>query len=309
MASTAEFQIIYDGPALENNEMDAKDLAPSLLALAETIEETNKILNHNKATVVVNVKGSFKTGCFAVDINVIQNLVSQLQVLWSDERILSAAAVLSMLGINVKDGVFGLIQIIQWLQGRQISNVVKTENGKAKIYQDEDSITVEMGVLKLLESYNVRVSVEKTIAAPLERDGVERVVIGDAGSAIGPSNTITKDEKDYFIPPKEEEEPVDDVTYTTRLQLVGPVFLEGNKWRFTEGDTPFYADVCDGTFVSLVQESSVSFARGDILTVKMQKVQKIKGDKLSVEYRVLEVLNHKSAHRQIRLPWDEKTST
>jgi len=65
--SHATFQIIYDGPALENSTMDVKDLAPALLALGEAIEQANFSTNHQKASVVLNVRASFKTGCFGIE--------------------------------------------------------------------------------------------------------------------------------------------------------------------------------------------------------------------------------------------------
>ena len=50
MMSHTTFQIIYDGPALENSTMDVKDLAPALLALGEANNENviseNEIQRH-----------------------------------------------------------------------------------------------------------------------------------------------------------------------------------------------------------------------------------------------------------------------
>ena len=69
MSTSAKFHIIYDGPALKNNEIDVKDLAPSLLAISDAIEEANKILNRGRAKVVLNIKASFKTGSFGVDLS------------------------------------------------------------------------------------------------------------------------------------------------------------------------------------------------------------------------------------------------
>jgi len=39
----------YDGPSVDNKEMDISDLAPSLLSLSELIKEVNKNVNGDKA--------------------------------------------------------------------------------------------------------------------------------------------------------------------------------------------------------------------------------------------------------------------
>jgi hypothetical protein len=51
MNPSAKFHIIYDGPALSSNEMDVKDLAPSLIALAEVFEEANENLNKGRTNI------------------------------------------------------------------------------------------------------------------------------------------------------------------------------------------------------------------------------------------------------------------
>jgi hypothetical protein len=53
--------VVYDGPALAEHAMDVRDLAPALLAIAETLEEANTVLNGNRAQVRVQVHASFKT--------------------------------------------------------------------------------------------------------------------------------------------------------------------------------------------------------------------------------------------------------
>jgi hypothetical protein len=53
----------YEGEALENNTMDVKDLAPSLLALGQMFERANSLFNRSNAEISLNIKaiclGSF----------------------------------------------------------------------------------------------------------------------------------------------------------------------------------------------------------------------------------------------------------
>ena len=64
----AQFQLIYDGPALVNHEMDIHDLAPALMAIGGLMEEVGNVLYGDKFKIGVSVKGSFKTGCFGVEM-------------------------------------------------------------------------------------------------------------------------------------------------------------------------------------------------------------------------------------------------
>lgn len=63
-----EFAIKYNGKAVESNEMDANELATSLLGLSNAIEDANSILNNSDLKIFVKVRASFRPGSFIVDI-------------------------------------------------------------------------------------------------------------------------------------------------------------------------------------------------------------------------------------------------
>ena len=85
MSSSAKFHIIYDGPALKENNIDVRDLAPSLLALSDTIEVANNILNRGRAKVALNIKASFKSGSFGVDLNLFQDVIDNVLKLFKSD--------------------------------------------------------------------------------------------------------------------------------------------------------------------------------------------------------------------------------
>ena len=303
MANNTYFHIVYDGPALESNEMDVKDLAPSLLALSDAIEEANNILNSGRAKIIVNVKASFKTGCFGVDLHVLQDLGDKILSLFKNENIIAAAILLDYLGFTA-GGVVGLVKTIKWVAGRKISKIQIKEDQKAEIHIDDEKLETELHVIELLKSYKLRKSLYEAISRPLEKDGIDSVSTVDKIENEDNFVSINKDEKDFFIVPEQEPEIIEEKEYETNLQLVSVVFQEKNKWRFTEGDSSFYADVNDNEFVDSVQKSEIAFSKGDILTVRLKKKQTLHDETLKSEYEILKVLKHRKAYQQIKLPFD-----
>lgn len=64
--SEAKFSIKYDGPALADHTMNAKDLGSALLAISSLCQEANRVLTGEDANVEVQVtatgEGSFEIG-------------------------------------------------------------------------------------------------------------------------------------------------------------------------------------------------------------------------------------------------------
>lgn len=64
---TTHFQITYDGPSLAASEMDVRDLAPALLAAGDLLDAATRALHGERIKAQINVRASFKTGCFGID--------------------------------------------------------------------------------------------------------------------------------------------------------------------------------------------------------------------------------------------------
>lgn len=135
--SKAQFTIVYDGKALENNTMYINDLAPALLAFADVFTETNKVLNGSKASVNVSVK-AFKSGCFGIDLEVAQSTLSHMADFFSEgSKVRDALELLSLLGFTVKEGLVttgvGLILLLKKMHGKNPEEILPLEHGQAKI--------------------------------------------------------------------------------------------------------------------------------------------------------------------------------
>jgi len=287
--------------------MDIKELAPALLAISEALDEANRIFNRGRATVGVNVKGSFKTGCFGIDLSVNQDLISNLLNFFSDDKVVAGGNLLAYLGFTLSAVVTtgnGLLHVIKWLRNRRIKKIDMGADGLATIYVDDEQLAVDKEILELLRSYKVRKAIERAVWEPLSREGVDSFYCGsdllhtDAAKVF----IISKEERNFFIAPEPTDEVIDESTHETNLQAVSVVFQEKNKWRFTDGANTFFADIDDAVFVKRVQENDVSFSKDDILRVELHTKQTLTAKGIKTEYTVLKVIGHRSAARQLDLP-------
>ena len=298
--STATFRVVFDGPALANNAMDVRDLAPALMALAETLEEANRTLNGERAQVKVQVHGTFRTGSFGIDLDVSQAFVAHaLDFLANDRRIVASANLIAILGFT-GGAVAGLVRLIRWLDNRKVKRIeIKEEDGIATVYVDDAQLEVEAKAVELFRSYKVRQSLERAIKLPLDHEGVETVAFVYEEQI---TEIIEKRERFLFGTPVNEEAQVNEQEFGATLQLVSVPLREGYKWRVDDGNGPFTAIVLDEGFVQRTQRSEEAFAAGDILVVRMRRRQYLQGADLRTENEILEVIRHESAFRQIPLP-------
>lgn len=299
--SSANFRIVYDGPALAEHTMDVRDLAPALLAVAEMLEEANRVLNGDRAQVRVQVHGSFKTGSFGVDLEVVQTFVSQaLDFFANDRRVVGSLNLMELLGVAYGSGM-GLVGLVRWLRGRKIRRVEITAGGSAaKVITDDGEQEVEARTIELLRSYKIRQALERAVKVPLDREGVETVAFLQQERVV---ESIEKHERHAFsAPAPDEKTQIDEQEFTASLQLVSVPLREGYKWRVDDGNGPFTAIVLDEQFMQRMHRSEVPFTVGDILVARVRRRQYMAGSELKNEHEILQIIRHDSAYKQIPLP-------
>ncbi len=308
--SSCSFYIAYDGPALAGSEMDVNELAPALLALSNTFAEANRVLNGEKAEVHLNVRGSFKTGCFGIDLSVVQGIKQALSSVFGGFDVSNATDIVKLLGF-AKDAVvdtaglgtaaYSLISFVRYLKGRKIEKI-ELNDGLCTVYVDGDQIKTEKKILDLYQDYKLRKAFEGVVCKPLEKEGVDSFICADKqGSEI--STEITKEEGALFACPQGKAEELPQEEYETTLQLLSPNFQEGNKWRFTDGSASFFAKIADQKFLDAVNGGRRVFAKGDIMQVKMRETKRVDlGGSMSSEKEILLVLSHRHPNIQIPLP-------
>lgn len=294
--SSIRFTMKYDGPALVNHEMDVKELSPALFSLGELLEETNRVFNGSNTKVTVNVK-AFRDGSLGIDFNLVHDILKQGLNFFNSDSVNGALNLLQVLGLVSGQG---LIAIIKKIANRKIKNVIRLTSGGIKIeLEDGDSLETSKEVGQIFPNMRIRKSLEMVISKPLEREGFDRVEFINGGE----KEEITKLESLYFIAPELQEEPIDTQEYEISLQIISPVFQEGNKWKFSDGTASFFAEVQDQDFVKRVQVNAEAFAKDDLLRVLMERKQFEIPNGIRTQYYVKKVLTHKSALNTIPLPF------
>lgn len=300
MMSSFSFFIAYDGPALAESQMDINDLAPALLSLSDAFSEANTALNGDKAEIHLNVKGSFKTGCFGIDLSVTQSLLATLSSLVSEESISKAADIATLIGFASGTGI-SLLALIRRLKNRKI-NKIESQDGKCTLYIDEEQLVVETKVLKLYQNYKIRNALDNAIRKPLEKKGINSFACSDkqGGKIV---EAITKEEANYFTCPKEEPENLGEEEHETTLQLLSPNFQEGNKWRFSDGSATFFAKISDRKFLDAIDNREYLFGKGDILKVRIREKKRLETDRcMSSEKEIIKVISFRPPNIQLKLP-------
>jgi hypothetical protein len=295
MSATVHFSIKYDGPALAAHQMDVHELAPALIALSELLQQAAKEAYPNDGEVRVNVQGNFKGGSFGVDLIAVQTMAQQLVSLLSGPASTAAANLLSILaGLGLIGGTGGLIGVIKWLNKRKPSSV-RTVADKTVFELVEGGVleTFEADLVtgKLYQSRIVRTTLARVVK-PLEREGVDVFACGLDGVC---QSVVTKADIAAFEFAASAADVLSDTVSTgVLLQIESAAFRDDNKWRFSEGAGPFYAEIADPDFMHRVNAGTERFGKGDVLIVDLRKVQTIASAGLKLEFSITKVHAHKA---------------
>lgn len=291
--SESQFQVIYDGPALQASAMNVRELSASLAALDELFESADSLLNSGKTKQTLKVRGSFETGSFKVNFMSSRSSLDRVKdLLNSDEAsaIIAAGDLVHLLLFGTI-GVAGLIGLTKFLRGQVPTKIHENEDGTFKVYRNSQFIKAERRTLELYNDYKTRKALEKTIQIPLEEDKVTEIAFNIEGDPR--YEVVTVDEKDYFTAPDLNREDVNKMEYVAYISLIKVSFREGNKWTVFDGANTINVRVEDESFLQGIEDNVVLFGKGDRLKVSMRVEQYEIDNSLRTEYFIVQVLDHK----------------
>lgn len=284
-----EFEIRWDGDALDTGEMRVRDLAPSLLAAVEILQRLNDEVGVTES-VQVNLKATDR-GSYVVSLRVFYDVAVNL--LTSDDA--TAAGVLATI-LSLFVGIPGLV-IAMAAKGSP-SEVDTTNAATAKLtYPDGTTLELPGAILRMLEEYPLRQALYDFVR-PLEQPGIDRMAIEQQG---GPLAVVTKDQVHAFVPP-DPKGPIDRTSATWRsyFTVVSPSFEPGYAWRLNDGAKTLPYGVTDPQVSNDLRGDR--YGQGDQIECTVRQVQTRTPSGLSTNYEIVQVHNHVPAPQQGTIP-------
>ena len=206
MDNSNHFKIAFDGKSLRNNTIDARDLAVSIVALGDLVEETAKNVGLGDSKVRLRVRADLHPGSFEIGFELFSGKITDVLNMFSGDRYAGLANILQILGF-LGGGTVGVVQFILWLKRRSIKETVILENladGSQKIeihVEGGEKIEISKGVVDLWNNSRIQKATHKFVK-PLSEEGVDSLKIsyGNNEPVI-----IEKQDVDYFVPIESDE--------------------------------------------------------------------------------------------------------
>ena len=166
--STNKIQLIYKLEGIDADDgVDIFEVAPILMAFGNLVKSANDVLEYDQK-LDVRVK-PFKEGSwiteFVFQSTVIHNLLTYLKGTEGTDLL----ALMAFLGLNVKDGISGVPEIIRKTKGF-VSRFRKNENDTVT-YETPDggTFTVTLPEHRLVQSPLIQVNYYDSVIAPLDK--------------------------------------------------------------------------------------------------------------------------------------------
>ncbi len=275
-----QFTITYDGPDLESGRMDAKDLAPAMLSMANLLEDSASVTYGPTVGIRMEVKSDFRTGSFSFDVVAASDQLSKAVF----DPTVNIQTLLMFLGIS---GTGGLIGLVRWFRGRKLKSIEPTTNSSQNVQvtaEDGDSTIVNAKVVNLFQNSTVRFDLQGVVE-PLEKEGITEFRTGrDRTEAV-----VRKEEVAFFEAPPPSGEILQDKVSEEIVELVAVSFRRANKWRFARPDGTIFSSHVDRTFMERVHKHLERFGEGDLLLVDLHVVVSREAGGLRGSYDIVKI--------------------
>lgn len=263
--------------------MDVYEACANMIAFSEFVVAAAKHTYGPQVEARADVSG-FRRGSFETDLI--------FHVAGASATILSAISP-SQLWDVVKEA----IRLWKHLKGQPPSKVEHNNSQEVTVTNNDGQIIqVQSATINLVFSDKGADAVEKFVRKALDSPGMDAVEIGTDKQR---PERITQNEAKYFVPVAPVDHLIDGLI-DLYLIIEAPVFKDGNKWRFSDGQQSFFANIEDREFLAKVNAGE-RFGKGDLLHATVRITQEQTGLRITAERSIVKVHEHKTGPRQITI--------
>lgn len=273
--SDSTLTLRYLGPAVDDGTMNVYDAAGNMIAFSEFVVAATKATYGEAVIARVSVAG-FGRGSFLTNFTLDLGGVAA--------TIFSVASPLEILQI-IKEA----FELWKHLKGKPPETIKQEGDNFLVTNNSGDTIVVKNSTVNLVFSEKGAESVQKFVRDAVSGDGIDGVEVESGNRLIA---SASDSEASDFVSVAPEER-VSENKVTMQLSVEAAVFKDGNKWRFSDGGSSYFANISDRDFLSKVNEGE-PFAKGDILKVEMVVLQSSVGGRINTERIITRVLEHRS---------------
>jgi len=236
-----DFNIYYEGEKFEDGKIDVKELAPSLLALGEILEEANKVVNKDKADLKIYIKADFQKKCFKVNLSLESNIVQDIKNMLGIKDNLSLQELVELVGFIEKypTGAATSAAVLTsfvayklWQNGRKVKKYRSLESGNIELEIEEEKREVSVNLFGLVKwSWSKKSKIQKNFE--------KHASAGETAYSINNNDDskriLSKEERRALIEfdhnlsgESETQDPI-----RTNLLVRMPDYYGEKKWMFT----------------------------------------------------------------------------
>jgi len=274
----------YSGPAVESGLMDVYEASANMIAFSDFVVLLSKNTFGETVETRASVAG-FGRGSFVTDI--VFKVVGA-----------SSAVFAALPSVDPKTLWLVLKESLALWKHLKGTPPTKVEDSGPKISVTNNNgqvIQVTHATVNVVFSEKGTASVYRFIGEALNRGGVDAVEIAASDKEV---ERVDQAESRYFVSVAPSEMLTDAVVKMV-LHLESPVFKEGNKWRFFDGQQSFHATIDDKEFLAKV-DAGEPFRKGDVIVADVRISQTQEGARLTAERTITRVLEHKERPHQFQ---------